>query len=75
MESMHLAFLLSTAGNFTFKQDAYDTMEHKIKCWMGSSKEWMSPLMPEIKMASCKKYWKSLSAQSSLMSPNNPITA
>ena len=41
------------------------------KCWMDSIKEWTS--LPELlKRASCRKDWKRISAESSLVSPPPP---
>ena len=43
------------------------------KCWMGNIKEWTSLPMPELlTRASCRKDWKRISAESSLMSPRRP---
>ena len=40
------------------------------KCWMDNIKEWTSLPMPELPTrASCRKDWKRISAESSLMSP------
>ena len=39
-------------------------------CWMDNIKEWTSLSMPELlTRASCKNYWKRISAKSSFMSP------
>ena len=43
------------------------------KCWMDNLKEWTSLPMPELlTRASCRKDWKRISAESSLMSPRQP---
>ena len=43
------------------------------KCWMDNVKEWTSLLMPQLlTRASCRKDWKGISAESSLMSPRRP---
>ena len=44
------------------------------KCWVGNIKEWTSPLpMPELPTrASCRKDWKTISADLTLMSPRRP---
>ena len=40
------------------------------KCWMDNIKEWASLPMPELLIgASCRKDWKRISAESSLVSP------
>ena len=44
------------------------------KCWMDSIKDWTSLPMPElITRASCRKDWKMISSESSLMSPDDLI--
>ena len=41
--------------------------------WMDNIKEWTSLPMPELLiMASCRKDWKKISTESSLMSPRRP---
>ena len=43
------------------------------KCWMNNIKVWTSLPMPELLTgASCRKEWKSVSAESSLMPPPPP---
>ena len=43
------------------------------KCWMDNIKEWTSLPMPEmLTRASCRKDWRRISAESSLMSPRRP---
>ena len=43
------------------------------KCWMDIIKEWIPLPFPELlTMASCRKVWKRISAESSLMSPRRP---
>ena len=43
------------------------------KCWMDNRKEWTSLPMPELlTRAFCRKYWKRICAESSLMSPRRP---
>ena len=43
------------------------------KCWMDNTKEWTSLPMPELfTRASCRKGWKRISAEPSLMSPRRP---
>ena len=42
-------------------------------CWMNNIKEWTSLSMPELlTRACCRKDWKRISAESSLMSPRRP---
>ena len=44
------------------------------KCWMDNIKDWTYPPMPELlSRTSCKKGWKRISAESSPVSPDNPI--
>ena len=44
------------------------------KCWMDNVKELTSLPMPELlTRASCRKDWKRISAESSLMTPSDPI--
>ena len=46
----------------------------QMKCWMDNIKKWTSLAMPELlTRASCRKDWKWISAESSLMSPEDPI--
>ena len=43
------------------------------KCWMDNIKEWTSLPTPDLfTRASCRKHWKRISAESSLMSPRRP---
>ena len=43
------------------------------KCWMVNIKEWTSLSMPELlARASCRKDWKRISVESSLVSPRRP---
>ena len=43
------------------------------KCWMDNIKEWTYLPLPELlTMASCRKDWKRISAESSLKSPRRP---
>ena len=45
------------------------------KRWMGNIKEWTFLPMPELlTQASCRKDWKGISAESSLMSPDDPFS-
>ena len=45
----------------------------KRKCWMDNVKEWTSLPMPELlTRASCRKIWKKISAEASLMPPSSP---
>ena len=44
------------------------------KCWMDNIEQWTSLPVPELlTRASCRKDWKRISAESSLMSPRPPI--
>ena len=43
------------------------------KCWMDNEKEWTCLPMPEmLTRPSCRKHWKRISAESSVMSPRGP---
>ena len=43
------------------------------KCWMDNIKEWTALRMPELlTRASCRKDWKRITSESSLMSPRRP---
>ena len=45
------------------------------KCWMENNKEWTSLPMPELlTRASCRKDWRGISAELSLMPPPLPLT-
>ena len=43
------------------------------KCWMDNIKEWMSLPMPELLTMTCRKDWRKISAESSVMSPYDPV--
>ena len=44
------------------------------KCWMDNIKEWtFLPMLKLLTRASCRTDWKRISAESSFISPNDPI--
>ena len=44
------------------------------KCWMDNIEEWTYLPMPELlTRASCRKGWRSISAEPSLMIPDDPV--
>ena len=57
----------------TILQGTLEGVQHRVrqrKCWMDNILEWTTLFMPELlTMASCRKDWKRISAESSLMSP------
>ena len=70
---------MSTSHNSLPKTIFPGTLKHglchgqKRECWMDNIKEWMSLPMPKLlMMASHRKDWKSISAESSLMSCPHP---
>ena len=43
------------------------------KCWMDNEKEWTClPMTEMLTRPSCRKHWKRISAESSVMSPRGP---
>ena len=49
-------------------------VDGRRKSWMDNIKEWTSLPMPELlTRAYCRKDWKRISPESSIMSPDDPI--
>ena len=69
-----------TRHNSLSKTILQGTFEDGRRCgrlknyWMDNIKEWTSLPMPELPTrASCRRDWKRISAESSLMSPDDPV--
>ena len=76
----HARFGHVTRHDSLSKTILLDTLEggrrrgRQRKRWMDNIKEWTYLPMPELlTKASCRKDWKTISAESSLMSPDHPV--